>query len=130
MLTQAMVKDGILRQGLGTTNEARAQNAVNLAANAKKMRQANFGLGSHLPENNKYSLQNLTEGQASPNNGRPTNFHLTAQSLLKQNPTPSQPVMSPPRVSGGVSQGMIGRGLPNATGVQHLTTNQSYIKWI
>jgi hypothetical protein len=61
MLTQAMVKEGIVRQGLGGTNDARQQNAANLAANAKKMRQANFGLGSHLPENNKYAMQNLTQ---------------------------------------------------------------------
>ena len=80
------------------------------------MRQANFGLGNHLPESNKYALHHLTE--SSPNaNARPTNFHLTAQNCLKQQvTTPARIDLSPPRAAGGVSSGMIGRGLPNNTG--------------
>ena len=115
MKTTAMIKDGVVTGAKNDTDAARAQATVQMKNSIVEMRHANFQLGHNMPENNKYSISNLTQAD------RPTNFHMTAKGVLSNTSNKGAQI---------VSQGMIGRGLPNNTGVQHLTTNQSYIKWI
>lgn len=93
-----MMKEAALMGAKTDTEAARAAATMQLKKQSAEMRLANFNLGAHLPEHNKYSIGNLT----TPDRG--LNFHTTAKGILQNNNNKGSTL---------VSEGMIGRGLPS-----------------
>lgn len=60
MKTQSMIKDGAVTGAKTDTEAARAAAKEQLKKSTVEMRCANFNLGAHLPEHNKYHISNLT----------------------------------------------------------------------
>jgi hypothetical protein len=76
MKTTAMLKDTVVTGAKNDTDLARIEAGNQMRKSIVEMRHANFNLGCNLPENNKYSIANLSKQD------RPLNFHMTAKGVL------------------------------------------------